>query len=144
MPVAAAVSRRAGSMTPPKKRILIVDDSPTALVWQLLLLQGERYDTLTASDGAEGVRIAMLERPDLILLDVTMPAMDGFAACRALRAAPETRNIPILMVTSHGDMTNTLAGFEAGCNEYITKPIERGEYLTKVRSYLDRRFGGNA
>jgi CheY-like chemotaxis protein len=131
-------------MTPQKKRILIVDDSPTALVWQLLLLQGERYDTLTACDGAEGVRIAMLERPDLILLDVTMPSMDGFAACRALRAAPETRDIPILMVTTNGDMTNTLAGFEAGCNEYITKPLERGEYLTKIRSYLDGRFGGNA
>jgi CheY-like chemotaxis protein len=137
------VSSRGRSMTPPKKRILIVDDSPTALVWQLLLLQGERYDTLTACDGAEGVRIALLERPDLILLDVTMPSMDGFAACRALRAAPETRDTPILMVTTNGDMVNTLAGFEAGCNEYITKPLERGEYLTKIRSYLDRRFGGN-
>jgi CheY-like chemotaxis protein len=131
-------------MNPPKKRILIVDDSPTALVWQLLLLQGERYDTLTATDGAEGVRIALLERPDLILLDVTMPSMDGFAACRALRAAPETREIPIIMVTTNGDMLNTLAGFEAGCNEYITKPLERTEYLTKIRSYLDRKFGGNA
>jgi DNA-binding response OmpR family regulator len=131
-------------MIPPKKRILIVDDSPTAIVWQLLLLQGESYDTLTASDGAEGLRIARQERPDLILLDVTMPSMDGFAVCRALRAARETKNIPVLMVTTHGDMVNTLAGFEAGCNEYITKPLERSEYLTKIRSYLDRRFGGNA
>ena len=143
-PVVAAVSSRGRSMTPPKKRILIVDDSPTALVWQLLLLQGERYDTLTASDGAEGVRVALLERPDLILLDVTMPSMDGFTACRALRAAPETRDIPILMVTTNGDMGSTLAGFEAGCNEYITKPLDRVEYLTKVRSYLDRQFGGVA
>lgn len=131
-------------MTSPKKRILIIDDSPTALVWQLLLLQGEQYDTLTASDGAEGVRVALAERPDLILLDVTMPEMDGFAACRALRGAPETRGVPILMVTTNGDMESTLAGFEAGCNEYITKPLERTEYLTKVRSYLARRFGGDA
>jgi DNA-binding response OmpR family regulator len=131
-------------MTSPKKRILIVDDSPTALVWQRLLLHGERYETLTACDGAEGVRIATRERPDLILLDVTMPFMDGFEACRALRAAPETSHIPILMVTTHGDMANTLAGFEAGCNEYITKPLERAEYLTKVRSYLDRHFDGAA
>jgi CheY-like chemotaxis protein len=127
-----------------KKLILIVDDSPTALVWQLLLLQGENYDTLTATDGAEGVRIALLEQPDLILLGVRMPSMDGFAACRALRAAPETRNIPIFMVTTNGDMVSTLAGFEAGCNEYITKPLDRAEYLTKVRSYLDRQFGGIA
>ena len=131
-------------MHSPKKRILIVDDSPTALLWQLLLLHGESYDTLTATDGAEGVRIALLEQPDLILLDVTMPAMDGFAACRALRQAPETRDVPILMVTTNGDMESTLAGFEAGCNEYITKPLERTEYLTKVRSYLARRFGGDA
>ena len=144
MPVVAAVWSRGRSMTPQKKRILIVDDSPTALVWQLLLLHGERYETLTAADGAEGVRIAKLERPDLILLDVMMPSMDGFAACRALRAAPETRDIPILMVTTNGDMVNTLAGFEAGCNEYITKPFERTEYLTKIRSYLDRQFEGNS
>ena len=131
-------------MTLDKKRILIVDDSPTALVWQLLMLQGEGYDTLTAADGAEGVRVATAERPDLILLDVTMPSMDGFAACRALRSAFETRDIPILMVTTNGDMESTLAGFESGCNEYITKPLERTEYLTKVRSYLARRFGGSA
>lgn len=131
-------------MTPPRKRILVVDDSPTALVWQLLLLQEENYDTLTASDGAEGVRIAKVERPDLILLDVTMPTMDGLAACRELRAAPETSDIPVLMVTMNGGMESTLAGFAAGCNEYITKPLDRTEYLTKVRSYLARRFGGDA
>ena len=131
-------------MTQQNKRVLVVDDSPTALVWQLLLLQGEGYDTLTATDGAEGVRVALLERPDLILLDVGMPSMDGFDACRALRAAPETRDIPIFMVTTNGDMGSTLAGFEAGCNEYITKPLDRVEYLAKVRNYLGRSFGGSA
>jgi DNA-binding response OmpR family regulator len=144
MPVVAAVSSRGRSMTPQKKRILIVDDSPTALVWQLLLLHDERYDTFTAASGAEGVRIAKLERPNLILLDVMMPSMDGFAACRALRAARETRDIPILMVTTNGDAVNTLACFEAGCNDYITKPFERTEYLTKIRCYLDRQFEGNS
>jgi CheY-like chemotaxis protein len=142
--VVGAVSPPWQHMTQQNKRVLIVDDSPTALVWQLLLLQGEGYDTLTATDGAEGVRVALLERPDLILLDVTMPSMDGYTACRALRDAPETRDTPILMVTTNGDMGSTLAGFEAGCNEYITKPLDRVEYLTKVRSYLDRRFGGSA
>ena len=125
------------------KRVLIVDDSPTAIAWQRLLLQSERYETLTAHDGAEGVRVAIDERPDLILLDVTMPRMDGFAVCRALRAAQATRDIPIMMVTTHGDMVNTLAGYEAGCNEYLTKPLDHSEYLTKVRSYLDRRFRGD-
>jgi CheY-like chemotaxis protein len=131
-------------MTAQKKRILIVDDSPTALTWQRLLLQLEQYETLTARDGAEGIRVAQSERPDLILLDVSMPNMDGFEACRALRADPETCDIPILMVTTHSEMENVLAGFEAGCNEYITKPLERNEYLTKVRSYLNRHLRGDA
>jgi DNA-binding response OmpR family regulator len=131
-------------MTAPKKRVLIVDDSPTALLWQRMLLQMEQYETLTAADGAEGVLVATRERPDLILLDVSMPKMDGIEACRALRAAPETADIPILMVTTHSEMDNVLAGFEAGCNEYLTKPLERTEFLTKVRSYLHRHFGGAA
>jgi DNA-binding response OmpR family regulator len=131
-------------MKAPKKRILIVDDSPTALTWQRLLLQLEQYETITASDGAEGVRLAQQEKPDLILLDVSMPTMDGFEACRALRAAAETRDIPILMVTTHSEMEHVLAGFEAGCNEYLTKPLERTEYLTKIRSYLNRHLGGPA
>jgi CheY-like chemotaxis protein len=129
-------------MTEPRKRVLIVDDSPTALLWQRMLLQMEQYETLTAADGAEGVEVARRERPDLILLDVSMPTMDGIEACRALRAAPETADIPILMVTTHSEMDNVLAGFEAGCNEYLTKPLERTEFLTKVRSYLHRHFGG--
>jgi CheY-like chemotaxis protein len=132
---------RGPSMPSQKKRILIVDDSATARMWQQLLLSHEQYVTLVAQDGAEGVEIARRERPDLILLDVSMPTMDGFAACRALRAAPETRDIPILMVTTHSEMENVLAGFEAGCNEYITKPLERSEYLVKVRSYLNRHLG---
>ncbi len=127
-------------MTSQKQRILIVDDSPTALMWQQQLLTFEPYEVLTARDGEEGVRIARHERPDLILLDVSMPNMDGFEACRALRAAPETCDTPILMVTSHRDMDNVLAGFEAGCNEYLNKPLEQTEYLIKVRSYLNRQL----
>jgi PleD family two-component response regulator len=70
--------------------------------------------------------------------------MDGYAACRALRAAPETRDIPVLMIATNGDAASMLAGFEAGCREYITKPLDRAEYLGKVRGYLDRRFGASA
>lgn len=131
-------------MNAKKKRILIVDDSPTAIAWQRLLLHLEHYETLTASDGVEGLRLALAERPDLILLDVCMPRMDGFQVCRVLRAAPETRDIPILMVTTHSGMESVLAGFEAGCNEYITKPLDRSEYLSMIRSYLNRNLDGAA
>jgi DNA-binding response OmpR family regulator len=131
-------------MTAQKKRILIVDDSPTARTWQRLLLQLEQFDTIAANDGAEGIRLARTEQPDLILLDVGMPIMNGFEACRALRAAPETKDIPILMISTHCEMEHVLAGFEAGCNEYLTKPLERTEYLRKIRNYLNRQPGSVA
>ena len=127
----------------PRPKILIVDDSPTAIMWQRLILQGEPYDIITACDGVEALRVARDEQPVLILLDVVMPRMDGFAACRALRREPATRDVPILMVTTRSEMDKVLAGFESGCNEYLTKPVDATELLTKVRSYLSG-FGGAA
>ena len=119
-----------------KKKILLVDDSPTAILWQRLILEDDPYDILVANDGEEGVRVAKAERPDLVLLDVMMPRMNGFEALRALRADSDLRSMPILMVTTRSEMPNVLEGFESGCNEYITKPVDRTELLTKVRSYL--------
>ena len=124
-----------------RKKILLVDDSPTALMWQRLILEQERYAIVTAADGAAGVQAARDERPDLVLLDVVMPGMDGFAACRAIREAPDTRDVPIIMVSTRSEMANVLAGYQSGCNEYVTKPIDRLELLAKVRSYLDRTPG---
>jgi two-component system alkaline phosphatase synthesis response regulator PhoP len=120
-----------------RKKILVVDDSPTAIMWQRMILEDEAYDVLTAEDGAEGVRMARESRPDLVLLDVVMPRMNGFDACRAMRADDVTRDVPILMVTTRSEMDHVMRGFESGCNEYITKPVDRTELLTKVRSYLD-------
>jgi DNA-binding response OmpR family regulator len=120
-----------------RKRILVVDDSPTAIMWQRMILEDEAYDVLTAEDGVEGVRVARESRPDLVLLDVVMPRMNGFDACRAMRADDITRDVPILMVTTRSEMDQVMRGFESGCNEYITKPVDRTELLTKVRSYLD-------
>jgi DNA-binding response OmpR family regulator len=122
----------------PPKKILLVDDSPTAILWQRLILENESYHVITAQDGAEGVQVARAELPDLVLLDVVMPRMNGFEACKALRADDTLCAVPILMVTTRSEMANVLEGFESGCNEYITKPIDRTELLTKVRSYLDR------
>jgi DNA-binding response OmpR family regulator len=119
-----------------RKRILLVDDSPTAILWHRLILESDNYEILVASDGDEGVRLARAERPDLVLLDVVMPRMNGFEALRALRAAPELRATPILMVTTRSEMTNVMEGYESGCNEYITKPVDRAELLAKVRSCL--------
>ena len=120
-----------------RKKILVVDDSPTAIMWQRMILEDEAYDVVTAGDGVEGVRVARESRPDLVLLDVVMPRMNGFDACRAMRADDVTRDVPILMVTTRSEMDHVMRGFESGCNEYITKPVDRTELLTKVRSYLD-------
>jgi DNA-binding response OmpR family regulator len=121
-----------------RKKILLVDDSPTAILWQRLILEDDKYEILVAGDGEEGIRVAKAERPDLVLLDVVMPRMGGFEALKALRAEPSLEGMPILMVTTRGEMDNVMEGFEQGCNEYITKPVDRAELLTKVRSYLQR------
>ena len=121
-----------------KKILLVVDDSPTAIMWHRLMLEEEGYEVLTAADGAEGVEVAKKQLPELVLLDVIMPRMNGFEACRALREDERTRDIPVLMITTRSEMPNVLKGYESGCNEYITKPVDRTELVTKVRSYLDR------
>lgn len=119
-----------------RKRILLVDDSNTALMIERTILSKAHYDLLTAKDGAEAVEKALAEKPDLILMDVVMPRMTGFEACRAIRAREETREIPIVMVTTRGEPANVEAGFEAGCNDYVTKPINSVELVSKLRNLL--------
>jgi DNA-binding response OmpR family regulator len=118
------------------KKILLVDDSATALMWERMILKTEPYALFTASDGVQAVATARRELPDLILMDVVMPNMDGFEACQALRASAATRNVPIIMVTTRGEAKNVEEGFRSGCTDYITKPIDRLELLAKVRSCL--------
>jgi DNA-binding response OmpR family regulator len=118
------------------KKILVVDDSPTSLMWQKLILKAEPYEVITATDGQAGVEAALAQRPDLILMDVVMPRMNGLDACKVLRANPEMRSVPILMVTTRSEMATVKSAFENGCNEYITKPIDRAELLAKIKSYL--------
>ncbi len=118
-----------------KKRILLVDDSATALMVERTVLES-RYDVVTASDGAEALKVAVRELPDLILLDVVMPKMDGFEVCRVLRGIETTRMIPIIMVTTRGEGKNVEAGFANGANDYVTKPINHAELLAKIERHL--------
>jgi len=118
------------------KKILLVDDSATALMWERLILKSEPYALLTATDGDQAVETATRELPDLILMDVVMPRMNGFEACEALRANPATRAVPIIMVTTRSEAKSVEAGYTSGCTDYITKPIDRLELLAKVRSCL--------
>jgi CheY-like chemotaxis protein len=119
-----------------RKKILLVDDSPTVLMMERMILAKSQYDVVEARDGAEGVSRALAERPDLILMDVVMPRMDGFAAVRTLRAQAVTRAIPIIMVTTRGEQESVESGYASGCTDYVTKPINGLDLLTKVRNCL--------
>jgi DNA-binding response OmpR family regulator len=119
-----------------RKKILLVDDSNTILMMEKFILRNGPYELLTASNGEEGVRKATEQVPDLILLDVIMPKMGGFEACRMIRDTEATRSIPIIMVTTRGEAANVEAGWANGCTDYVTKPINAIELLAKVRNFL--------
>jgi CheY-like chemotaxis protein len=118
------------------KKILLVDDSATILMMQKMALKTTNYKVVTANNGEEGVAKALAERPDLILMDVIMPKMTGFEACRRLRQEEATKDTPIIMVTTRGEPVNVEEGFESGCTDYVTKPIDTFELLSKLRDQL--------
>ena len=119
-----------------RKKILLVDDSSTILMMEKFILRNGPYEILTATNGEEGVLKAAEQMPDLILLDVIMPKMGGFEACRLIRNTEETKSIPIIMVTTRGEAANVEAGWANGCTDYVTKPINSIELLAKVRNFL--------
>ena len=100
-----------------------------------MMLSDEPYDLVTASDGAQAVEAAERERPDLILMDMVMPRMTGLEACRAIRTSRFGKAIPVILVTTRGEPAHVRAGYEHGCTDYVTKPIDRSELLAKVRAY---------
>jgi len=120
------------------KKILVVDDSKTAMFMVTTILKREPYDLVTAHDGQQAVEVAVAERPDLILMDVVMPRKTGFEACRELKQREDTKFIPVILVTTRGEGENVETGFESGCNDYVTKPVNAQELLAKVRDHIAR------
>jgi PleD family two-component response regulator len=118
-----------------EKKILLVDDAETILMMERIIL-GKSYVLVTAKDGEKALAAAAAEKPDLIILDIVMPNMDGFEVCRRIRSDDNTKSIPIIMVTTKGDPNNVEKGFQAGCSDYLFKPIKSGELLSKVREHL--------
>src|SRR5262245_54858654 len=118
-----------------RKKILLVDDAETILMMERMILSST-YDLITAKDGREAVDKALAQKPDLILLDVVMPKMDGFEACKQIRASEPIKQTPIIMVTTRGESQNIATGFENGCNDYLTKPIDSSELLAKVKKLI--------
>jgi len=120
---------------PPSKKIMIVDDGRAARAWAASLLSHD-YLTAQAADGHEALEKLAAFRPDMVLLDVEMPRLDGLETCRRIRANPEFRFIKIIFVSAYVSLEDRLAGYQAGGDDYITKPYDEGELLAKVRTML--------
>ena len=119
----------------PKKIILVVDDTD----WNrdlLVQLLEEDYDILQAADGGEGVRMAEQHKPDLILMDLGMPVMDGWQATRAIKANEALKNIPIIAVTSHAMVGDEIEARKAGCDDYLSKPIDDEALIAKIKRFI--------
>jgi CheY-like chemotaxis protein len=119
-----------------RAKILIVDDSATSLMWHKLVLRQGPYDVVTATDGEAGVAVAAAEKPDLILMDVVMPKMDGIEAYRAIRALPGLGDVPIVMVSTPNELKTVESAFVGGGCDYVVKPVDRAELLAKIESCL--------
>lgn len=120
----------------PSTIILIVDDSPVGRYALEDLLFGQGYELHFATDGPEALRMASVLTPDLILLDVMMPLMDGFEVCRRLRGDPHLGEVPVIMVTALDDHTSRLRGIDAGADDFISKPFNRSELWARVKSII--------
>jgi len=117
-------------------RILIADDNPDNLEIFRTRLAAHNYEVLTATDGEEALAVAREKQPDLILLDVMMPKMDGIEVCRHLKADPSLPFMPIIMVTAKADSQDVVTALEAGADEYLTKPVDHGPLVARVKSML--------
>lgn len=119
-----------------KRKILIIEDEKNIVDIVAFNLQNEGYETICAYDGEEGLKLALIENPELILLDIMMPKMDGFEVCKKIR---ETLNTPIIMLTARAEEVDKVLGLEMGADDYVTKPFSIKELLARVKANLRRQ-----
>ncbi len=118
------------------RRVVLADDDATTVVMISTILKHFRYECDIAHDGEEAVDMARKTRPDLVLLDVSMPRMNGFEALTALRGNIETRNVPVILVSGHRDEAEVVKGFSLGADDYVTKPFNSGELMARINRAL--------
>lgn len=122
-----------------KERILIVDDTTDTVELLRKRFRAEGYDTVEAFDGEEALAKVAESRPDLVILDVMMPKLDGFEVCKRLRENPATRHLPVLMLTAKSETPDKVQGLDLGADDYITKPFDYKELAARVRSLLGKK-----
>ena len=120
------------------RKLLVVDDDPSLLLAVSETLRAEGYEVVTARRGSEAMVRVAESLPDLIISDIRMPGMDGYALARNLRSAPRTRLVPIVFLTAKDDLADRIAGFRTGVDAYITKPFESEELIAIVKNILER------
>ena len=116
--------------------VLIVDDSPTEVHVLKTMLEKNGYSVLSATSGEQGVALAKERKPDLVLMDIVMPGLNGFQATRQLTTNPETAHIPVVIVTTKNQETDRVWGMRQGAKDYLTKPVSEQELIGKVRTVL--------
>lgn len=117
-------------------RILIVDDSPTQTLSLAKIVKKHGHETLTAKDGVEGVEVAKAEQPDLVLMDVVMPNINGFQATRQITKNPSTSHIPVIIVTTKDQETDRIWGARQGAKGYVTKPVDEDTLMETINKFL--------
>ncbi len=119
-------------------KILIVDDSPTEIHVLSTILESNGYEVVTAESGESGVSVAKEELPDLVLMDVVMPGLNGFQATRQLKKDPATSHIPVVIVTTKDQETDKIWGMRQGAKDYLTKPVDEGNLINTIQAILGR------
>lgn len=125
-----------------KKKILIVDDEKQLVSLVTLHMKMSGYESISASNGEEALAIIKSEKPDLIILDLMLPKIDGWEVCKRLRAESGVRDIPVIMLTARSETADKLKGFECGADDYVTKPFSPRELVARVKRVLARAEGG--
>ncbi len=127
------------------KKIMVAEDSPTQAQRAKLILESDGYEVFVAEDGRIGLEMAIAEQPDLIVSDIVMPEMDGYEMCQELKSRDETKAIPVVMLTTKGDIMDIIKGLGAGADNFLTKPYEGAYLLERVRNVFEnisRRAAG--
>ena len=119
-------------------KVLVIDDEEYIQHILNFSFGAEGYDVLTASDGEEGISKAKNERPDIIVMDIMMPKMDGYEACKRIKADPETKDIPVILLTAKGREADRKLGADAGADDYVVKPFSPGRLIERVEGMIKK------